>query len=121
MEKHNQRIYRARQLKEEFEAFRDYYAPWAAERFLSGWLTRCLRSRLGPLRRFVATVRKHMDAILAFTRTRLTNAIGEGLNRLVKIVKNRASDFGKPFADLTMLVIGDVDIPGQIPTRFRTV
>ena len=123
MEKHNRRIYRAWQLKEEFEAFWEYKAPWAAERFLSGWLTRCLRSRLEPLRRFVATVRKHMDAILAFTRTRLTNAISEGLNRVAKIVKNRASGFRNlpPFADLIMLVIGDVDIPGQLPTKFRTV
>lgn len=123
MEKYNRRIYRAWQLKEEFEAFWEYKAPWAAERFLSAWLTRCLRSRLEPLRRFVATVRKHRDAILAFTRTRLTNAISEGLNRVAKIVKNRASGFRNlpPFADLIMLVIGDVDIPGQIPTKFRTV
>jgi len=64
-----------------------------------------------------------MDAILAFTRTRLTNAISEGLNRVAKIVKNRASGFRnlEPFADLIMLVIGDVDIPAQIPTKFRTV
>lgn len=123
MEKHNRRIYRAWQLKDEFEAFWDYKAPWAAERFLKGWLTRCLKSRLQPMRRFVATVRKHLDAILAFTRTRLTNAISEGLNRIAKIVKNRASGFRDlpPFADLIMLVIGNVDIPGQIPTKFRTV
>ena len=123
MDKHNRRIYRAWQLKEEFEAFWDYKAPWAAQRFLKQWLTRCLRSRLEPLRRFVATVRKHMDAILAFTETRLTNAISEGLNRVAKIVKNRASGFRtlEPFADLIMLVIGDVDIPAQIPSRFRTV
>jgi len=64
-----------------------------------------------------------MDAILAFTKTRLTNAISEGLNRVAKIVKNRASGFRtlEPFADLIMLVIGDVDIPAQIPSRFRTV
>ena len=123
MDKHNRRIYRAWQLNEEFEAFWDYKAPWAAERFLKRWLTRCLRSRLEPLRRFVATVRKHMDAILAFTKTRLTNAISEGLNRVAKIVKNRACGFRtlEPFADLIMLVIADVDIPAQIPSKFRTV
>jgi len=42
---------------------------------------------------------------------------------VAKIVKNRASGFRtlKPFADLIMLVIGDVDIPAQIPSKFRTV
>jgi len=74
------------------------------------------------MRRFVGTVRKHMDAILAFHSTRLTYAISEGLNRVAKIVKNRASGFRDlpPFADLIMLVIGDVDIPAQIPAKFRT-
>jgi len=68
-------------------------------------------------------VRRHEDTILAFTRTRLTNAVSEGLNRVAKIVKNRASGFRDlpPFADLIMLVSGDVDIPEQIPTKFRTV
>jgi len=75
------------------------------------------------MHRFVGTVRKHMDAILAFTSTRLANAISEGLNRVAKIVKNRASGFRDlpPFSDLIMLVIADVDTPAQIPVKFRTV
>ena len=79
--------------------------------------------RLEPLGKFVATVRRHQQAIVACRDTRLTNAIGEGLNRIAKIVKNRASGFRDlpPFADLIYLSVGDVDIPGQIPARFRTV
>jgi len=113
MEKYNRRIYRTWQLKEEFEAFWDYKAPWATERFLKGWLTHCLKSRLEPMRRFVGTLRQHMDAILAFTSTRLTNAISEGLNHVAKIVKNRASGFRDlpSSTGLIMLVIGDVDLP----------
>lgn len=123
LEKSNRRIYRAWQLKEEFEAFWDYNAPWASERFLKAWLTRCMRSRLDPLKKFARTIRKHMDAILAYTTHRITNAVSEGLNRIAKIVKNRASGFRKldPFSDLIMLTIGDLDIPEQIPTKFRTM
>lgn len=75
------------------------------------------------MKKFVATLRKHKDGILAFVDTRLTNATSEGLNRIIKIVKNRASGFRglTPFADLIYLTVGDLDIPAQIPRRFRTL
>jgi hypothetical protein len=39
------------------------------------------------------------------------------------MVKNRASGFQtvEAFIDLIYLVIGDVDIPAQIPKKFRTI
>ena len=122
LEKANHRIYRAWRLKDEFEQFWEYRAPWAAERFLKNWTTSALRSRLEPLRKFVATLRKHVAGVLAFVNTRLTNAIAEGLNRIVRIVKNRASGFRtlEAFSDLIFLTVGDLNIPEQIPERFRT-
>ena len=75
------------------------------------------------MKKSVAMVRRHQAGILAFVVTRLTNAISEGLNRIVKIVKNRASGFRDlaPFEDMIYLTVGDLDIPAQIPARFRTV
>ena len=123
LEKANNRIYRVWRLKDEFEQFWEYKAPWAAERFLKSWTTSALRSRLEPLRKFVTTLRQHYFGVLAFVNSRLTNAIAEGLNRIVKIVKNRASGFRTldAFTDMIFLTVGDVDIPAQIPVRFRTL
>ena len=123
LERGNRRIYRAWRLKDEFEQLWEYKAPWAAERFLKRWTTTALRSRLAPMRKFVAMIRRHQHGVLAFVDTRLTNAIGEGLNRIVKIIKNRASGFRDlpPFADMIYLTVGDLDIPAQIPRSFRTV
>ena len=123
LDKHNRRIYRAWRLKEEFEHFWTYRAPWAAERFLRQWTKSALLSRLEPLRKFVHTIRRHQDAVLAFIGTRVTNAIAEGLNRIVKIIKNRASGFRHldAFSDMIYLSVGDLDLPGQIPARFRTL
>jgi transposase len=117
LEKANNRIYRAWRLKDEFEQF------WEAERFLDSWTTSALRSRLEPLRKFVTTLRQHYFGVLAFVDSRLTNAIAEGLNRIVKIVKNRASGYRTldAFTDMIFLTVGDVDIPAQIPARFRTL
>ena len=123
LERGNRRIYRAWKLKDEFEAFWNYNASWAGVRFLDGWMKRVMRSRLDPLKKFVRTVRKHYDGIVAFIQTGLTNAAGEGLNRIVKIVKNRASGFRTldSFTDMIFLTVGDLDIPAQIPPKFRTI
>jgi len=123
LEKANHRIYRAWRLKDEFEAFWEYKAPRVAARFLQNWTTSALRSRLEPLRKFVATLRQHYFGVLAFVNSRLTNAIAEGLNRIIQIVKNRASGFRTldAFTDMIFLTVGDVDIPAQIPVRFRTL
>jgi transposase len=123
LERANNRIYRAWRLKDEFEQFWEYTYPGAAERFLKSWTTTALRSRLDPLKKFVHTLRRHFTEILAFVGSRLTNAIAEGLNRIVKIVKNRASGFRNlnAFTDMIFLTVGDVDIPAHIPRHFRTV
>ena len=123
LERTNRRIYRAWRLKDEFERFWDYKARWAAERFLRHWTTTAMRSRLEPLKKFVRTVRRHADGILAFVDTRLTNALSEGLNRIIRMVKNRASGFLTldAFTDIIFLCVGDLDIPDRIPARFRTL
>ncbi len=121
--KGNRRIYRAWVLKDEFEQFWDYDAPWAAQRFLKRWTTSALRSRLQPMRKLASTLREHSANIISFIDTHLTNAVAEGLNRIIKIVKNRASGFRtlEAFTDMIFLTVGDVDIPAQIPARFRAI
>ena len=123
LRKGNHRIHRAWVLKDEFEQFWDYQAPWAAERFLKRWMTTALKSRLEPIRKFVRTIKRHIDRILPFIGSRLTNAVAEGLNRIIKIVKNRASGFRtlQAFTDMIFLTVGDLDIPAQIPSKFRTL
>ena len=120
----NRRIYRACVLRDEFEQFWNYRATWAAKRFLKRWTTAALRSRLDPLRKFVATIRKHTDNIITFIESGgLTNAVAEGLNRIIRMLKNRASGFRNvdAFIDLIYVMVGDLDIPAQIPCRFRTL
>ena len=123
LQKGNRRIHRAWVIKDEFEQFWDYKAPWAAERFLNRWITTALKSRLEPIRNFVNMLKKHKKRILSFIETRLTNAKAEGINRVIKIVKNRASGFRSliSFSDMIFLTVGDLDIPKQIPAKFRTI
>ena len=119
----NRRIHRAWVLKDEFEHFWNFRSQTAAERFLKRWMTDALRSRIPALRTFVATLRKHFDNVITFIERPLTNAVGEGINRIIKIVKNRASGFRRleSFSDMIFLTVGDLDILAQIPSELRTL
>jgi len=123
LKRSNRHIHRAWVLKDEFAQFWQYVYPGAAEKFLNGWMTAALKSRLQPLREFVKTLKKHWEHVLAFINTPITNAVGEGINRIIKIVKNRASGFETldAFTDMIYLVVGDLNIPEQISAQFRTL
>lgn len=116
LKKSNGRIHRAWVLKDEFNRFWDFIYPGAAEKFLKHWMTTALKSRIPSLKKFVGTLRVHYDNIITFIEKPLTNAVGEGINRILKIVKNRASGFRtlEAFSDIIFLTMGDVDIPAQI-------
>ena len=119
----NRRIHRAWLLKDEFERIWHYRYRGAAQNFLKSWITAALKSRIPSMRKFVSTLKKHRNNILAFVKRPLTNAVAEGINRVIKIVKNRASGFRslESFADLIFLTVGDLDIPEQIPSRLRNL
>ena len=119
----NRRIHRAWLLKDEFEHIWTYRYRGAAEKFLKRWMTAARRSRIPTLRRFAGTLRDHFENIVAFVDRPLTNAVGEGLNRIITIVKNRASGYRHLdyFADMIYLTVGDLDIPAQIPSELRTL
>lgn len=119
----NRRIHRAWVLKDEFEHFWNYSYRASAEKFLKNWMTSALRSRIPSLRKFVGILKTHYDNILPFIDRNLTNAVGEGLNRIVKIVKNRASGYRNldSFTDMIYLTVGDLDIPAQIPSNLRAL
>jgi transposase len=119
----NRRIHRAWVLKDEFEHFWNFRSVSAAKHYLSAWMTAALRSRIPSLRTFVMTLRKNFANVITFIERPLTNAVAEGINRIIKIVKNRASGFRNldSFSDLIFLTVGDLDIPAQIPSELRTL
>jgi transposase len=119
----NRRIHRAWVLKDEFEAFWEYLYQGSAEKFIKGWVTAVKRSRLKPMREFVDTLIKHWENIIAYIGTPITNAMAEGINRVIRQMKNRASGYRSfhAFTDMIYLVVGDLNIPERIPARFRTL
>jgi transposase len=121
LKKGNRHIHRAWVLKDEFELFWEYKSPAAARKFLKRWLTTALKSRIESFKKFVGTIRRHFENIVAYIGNAITNAKAEGINRIIKQIKDRSSGFKvlDNFINMIYLTIGDMDIPAQIPAKFR--
>jgi transposase len=92
----NAPVYRAHLLKESFLDIFTTKERRAAEERLSAWLAWACRSRLKPFVRLSRTVRKHLDGILAFIDSGLTNARLEGMNNKIRLLSHRAFGFHSP-------------------------
>jgi transposase len=122
LKKSNRRIHRAWILKDEFALFWQYKSPAAAKKFLERWMTTALKSRIESIKKFVRTIRKHFENIISYIGNVINNAKAEGLNRIIKQIKDRSSGFKGlyNFIDIIYLTVGDMDISAQIPEKFRT-
>jgi len=89
------RTVRAYLLKESFEGFWAYTSPYWAGWYLDKWCARAMRSRLGPIKKFVATIRQHRPLLLNWFKARKEISCGvvEGLNTNVKLALRKARGF----------------------------
>lgn len=117
VQKHNRKLYRAYLLKESLAQALSFKAPWRVERALKRWLAWASRSRLPPFVRVARTLRKHLPGILAYARTRLTNAFTEGLNNRTRVLARRAFGFhsAPPLIASIYLCEGGVHLEPPLP------
>lgn len=109
----NHPLYRAYLLKETFLDIFTYRSPFHARRALLAWLAWAQRSRLPPFLRLARTVRRHLDGILAFIRSRLTNARLEGMNNKIRLISHRAFGFhsAQPLIAMIFLCCSNITLP----------
>lgn len=119
VQRNNQRLYRAYLLKETLAQALEYRQPWRAERALRAWLAWASRSRLRPFVQAARTLRKHLCGILAYTRTRLTNGLVEGLNNTIRVIARRAYGFHsyEALAAMIFLNCGGIQLDPPLPTQ----
>jgi transposase len=89
----NSPLVRAWYLKESFQLFWTYKQPWRAKQLLLKWMNSAMRSKLEPFKKFVRTLRSHLDGVLAWTKTRLSNGAVEGMNNKIKSISHRSFGF----------------------------
>lgn len=93
--KYNLKSVRGYLLKEEFQLFWEYTSPVWAGRFLDRWITRVMRSKIGPLKKEAKTLRRHKELILNWFRAKkmFSSGVVEGLNTKVKLTVRKSYGF----------------------------
>jgi transposase len=93
--RYNLRTVRAYLLKEDFQLFWQYVSPAWAGKFLDGWCSRAIRSRIEPMKRVARTLRNHRPLLLNWFRARgeISAAAVEGLNNKLKVTTRKAYGF----------------------------
>jgi len=89
----NSPLVRAWYLKEAFQLFWYYKQPKRAQEYLQKWMNSAMRAKLEPFKKFVRMLRTHLDGILAWTRSRISNAAVEGMNNKIKSISHRSFGF----------------------------
>lgn len=90
LKKINNPLYEAYLLKEQFEAFYECKNKKQGKKFIKNWYKSIPETMKSVFEPFYNMVIKHMDGILAFLKYRYTNAIAEGLNNKIKVLKRMA-------------------------------
>ncbi len=105
LQKDNSRLYRAYLLKEKFAEILDRRQPNVVKDMLRDWLAWASRSRLPAFVKTAATIREHLDDIVAYVRLRLTNGVVEGLNNKARLLTRRAYGFHSANAAIAMIML----------------
>lgn len=112
LERNNRRLFRAHMLKESLTAILDGRQINVARRRLQLWIDEARRSKLPHFQRVARTIARHLEGILEYIRSRLTNGPTEGLNGKVRTITRRAFGFHSASALIAMIFLccGDVHV-----------
>lgn len=101
----NRRLFRAYLLKESLAAILDGKQVNVARRKLGEWIGWAARSQLAPFRRLAKTIRTYLDGIVAYVRSRLSNARTEGLNGKARTITRRSYGLHSASALIALLML----------------
>ena len=90
--KYDLKTVRAWMLKESFDAFWQYDSPRWAKWYLRKWCARAMQSRLGPMKKFVHTLRNHEELLMNYFKAgkQYNSGIVEGLNLRINLCMRKA-------------------------------
>jgi transposase len=115
----NRPLYRGYLLKETLCDILDHRQPNVARRRLEEWCGWAARSRLEPFRKAAVTVKKHIEGIVDYVRTRWTTAISEGLNGKIRTITRRSYGFHSASSLIAMIFLCcsgiSISLPFKLP------
>lgn len=103
---------RAWAYKELFTEFWQQPDRESGQAFLADWCRKVRRTRLAPLKKVAAMIERHLDGLLNYFTSRLTNALCEGFNSRIQQLKSASRGF-RSFANYRtriLFFIGALDL-----------
>ena len=112
---YNLKSVRSHLMREDFQRFWTYSSAGWAGRFLDGWCTRAMRSRIEPMQAMAQTLRNKRDLILNWFRAdgALSSGVVEGFNNKLKLTTRKSYGFRTQNAYEATLYhnLGDLPVP----------
>jgi transposase len=110
-------LYRAYLLKESLAATLDRRQPNRARKAIEDWMSWASRVKLEPFLRVSRTIREHLEGIMAYIKSRLTNGFAEGINNKLRMIARRAFGFHSAESLIAMLFLtcGGVQLHPRLP------
>lgn len=105
LQRRNRRLYRAYLLKETLAAIFDGRQVNVARAKLTEWMGWAKRSQLEPFARVARTIGAHLEGVLAYVATGLSNGPAEGMNGKVRTITRRAYGFHGPWSLIALIFL----------------
>ena len=105
LEELNRPIYRGYLLKEGLAAILDGRQINVARERLEHWIEEASASGLAHFKKVAGTIEKHIDGILEYVRTRMSNGRVEGLNSKARTITRRAYGFHSARSLISLLFL----------------
>lgn len=112
LRQNNAPLIRAYELKESLRSILDNSVGTVARHLLNEWLDWASRSRLKPFVKAGRTIRKHIEGVLEYIHSGLTNSLAEGLNGKTRTITRRSYGFHEAGSLIAMLYLccGGMDL-----------
>ena len=103
---------RAWALKESLRELWNQRSRAAGERWWKRWYSWAVRSRLEPVKKVAAMVKRHLHNVLTYYKHRITNAGSEAINSVVQMLKKRAFGYRsfENFRTVVLFRCGGLDL-----------
>jgi transposase len=105
LQRANKPLYRGYLLKESLAAILDRRQHKVARVKLDEWCAWARRSRLAPFAKVGRTIKRHLDGVVAYVATGLSNGRVEGLNGKARTLTRRAYGFHNAHSLIAMLFL----------------
>lgn len=110
-------VHKAYLLKEELRDLFQIIGPDEAHAYLTNWIKRAARSKIGPMVNLARRIAAHLDGIVAAVQLGLSNSRSEGINTKIRVIQRRGYGHPNPHSLAAMIYLCCSGMKTSLPTQ----